>query len=77
MAGSGTDQLRDADDIVLRVEQLVMEFPAGRHQVVHAVSDLSFDVRRGETLGIVGESGCVNRLRPGRLFSSLAQPPDG
>ena len=45
MAGSGTDQLRDADDIVLRVEQLVMEFPAGRHQVVHAVSDLSFDVR--------------------------------
>ena len=58
MAGSGTAHLRGHDDVVLRVENLVMEFPAGRHQVVHAVSDVSFDIRRGETLGIVGESGC-------------------
>ena len=42
MAGSGTEHLRDGDDIVLRVEQLVMEFPAGRHQVVHAVSCLLY-----------------------------------
>ena len=57
MAGSGTAHLRN-DDTVLRVEHLVMEFPARRGQVVHAVSDLSFDLLRGETLGIVGESGC-------------------
>ena len=76
MAGSGTDQLRDADDIVLRVEQLVMEFPAGRHQVVHAVSDLSFDVRRGETLGIVGESGC-GKSTTARTIVQLPRPTSG
>ncbi|HEX4902899.1 MAG TPA: oligopeptide/dipeptide ABC transporter ATP-binding protein [Acidimicrobiales bacterium] len=58
MAGSGTAHLRDRDDIVLRVEDLTVEFPAGRGRKVHAVSGVSFDVARGETLGIVGESGC-------------------
>jgi peptide/nickel transport system ATP-binding protein len=58
MAGSGTAHLRDRDDIVLRVEDLVVEFPAGRGRKVHAVSGISFDVAEGETLGIVGESGC-------------------
>ncbi|WP_436795928.1 ABC transporter ATP-binding protein [Actinospongicola halichondriae] len=58
MAGSGTAHLRDSDDIVLRVENLTVEFPAGRGRTVHAVTDVSFDVAKGETLGIVGESGC-------------------
>ena len=59
MAGSGRAHLRDdRDDIVLRVEDLVVEFPAGRGRKVHAVSGVSFDVAAGETLGIVGESGC-------------------
>ncbi|MDZ7673448.1 MAG: oligopeptide/dipeptide ABC transporter ATP-binding protein [Acidimicrobiales bacterium] len=44
--------------MVLRVEDLVVEFPAGRGRTVHAVSGVSFDVVRGETLGLVGESGC-------------------
>lgn len=58
MAGSGTAHLRDSDDIVLRVEDLTVEFPAGRGRTVHAVTGVSFDVAKGETLGIVGESGC-------------------
>jgi oligopeptide/dipeptide ABC transporter ATP-binding protein len=59
MAGSGTAHLRDEDaDLVLRVEHLVVEFPVGRFGTVHAVSDVSFDLANGETLGIVGESGC-------------------
>lgn len=59
MAGTGHAHLRpDADDILLRVADLVVEFPAGRGQVVHAVSGVSVDIARGETLGVVGESGC-------------------
>jgi oligopeptide/dipeptide ABC transporter ATP-binding protein len=59
MAGSGTAHLRDGrEDLVLRVEHLVVEFPAGRMGTVYAVSDVSFDLANGETLGIVGESGC-------------------
>jgi peptide/nickel transport system ATP-binding protein len=58
MAGSGTAALRPRDDILLTVEHLVVEFPVGRRGRVRAVSDVSFDVARGETLGLVGESGC-------------------
>jgi len=58
MAGSGTAALRQRDDIVLAVENLVVEFRGRRGATVQAVSDVSFDVARGETLGLVGESGC-------------------
>ena len=59
MAGIGDAHLRPADDALLRVENLVVEFPAGRRgQKVHAVTDVSLDVMEGETLGLVGESGC-------------------
>ena len=48
MAGTGKAHLRDADDVLLRVEDLVVEFPVGRTGlVVNAVSGISLDVRRG------------------------------
>ena len=53
MAGTGNAHLRDGD-AVLRVEDLVVEFPLGRKGTVSAVAGISFDVLRGETLGIVG-----------------------
>jgi peptide/nickel transport system ATP-binding protein len=79
MAGSGTAHLRDADagaDVLLRVEHLVVEFPAGGHRKVHAVSDVSFDVLRGETLGLVGESGC-GKSTTGRAVMQLPRPTSG
>jgi peptide/nickel transport system ATP-binding protein len=76
MAGSGTAQLRDRDDVLLRVEHLEVEFPAGRGQKVHAVSDVSFDVVEGETLGLVGESGC-GKSTTGRAIMQLPPPTRG
>lgn len=58
MAGTGHAPLRDDPNVLLTVTDLEVEFPVGRNAVVHAVSGISFDVAEGETLGIVGESGC-------------------
>ena len=76
MAGSGTAHLRTSDDVLLRVEDLVVEFPAKGGQKVHAVSGISFDVCRGETLGLVGESGC-GKSTTGRAVMQLPPPTSG
>ncbi|WP_051516042.1 ABC transporter ATP-binding protein [Candidatus Blastococcus massiliensis] len=76
MAGTGTAHLRDSDDIVLRVEGLVVEFPLERGQKVHAVSGISFDIAKGETLGLVGESGC-GKSTTGRAIMQAPRPTGG
>jgi peptide/nickel transport system ATP-binding protein len=75
MAGTGKAHLRDGD-IVLRVDELVVEFPMGRHSTVSAVAGISFDVLRGETLGIVGESGC-GKSTTGRAIMQITAPTSG
>lgn len=68
-------QLRERDDIVLRIEHLSVNFTVGR-QTVQAVTDVSFDVARGETLGLVGESGC-GKSTVGRAIMQLPPPSAG
>jgi peptide/nickel transport system ATP-binding protein len=74
MAGDGSAHLRE--DVLLSVEDLVVEYPAGGRRKVHAVSGVSFDVRRGETLGLVGESGC-GKSTTGRAIMMLRRPTSG
>ncbi|MCU1365525.1 MAG: transporter protein ATP-binding protein [Ilumatobacteraceae bacterium] len=77
MAGTGTAHLRNAADTLLRVENLVVEFPVGRTGLkVNAVSGISLDVLRGETLGLVGESGC-GKSTTGRAIMQLPRPTSG
>jgi peptide/nickel transport system ATP-binding protein len=76
MAGSGTASLRDKEQALLRVEDLVVEFSAPKGQKVHAVSGVSFDLYEGETLGIVGESGC-GKSTTGRAVLQLPPPTAG
>ena len=69
-------------DVLLRVEDLKMHFPIYRgvfqRQVgaVRAVDGVSFDVMRGETLGLVGESGC-GKSTTGRTILQLYKPTSG
>ena len=76
MAGSGKAHLRNNENVILRVEDLTMEFPAGRKKVVRAVSGISFDIERGETLAIVGESGC-GKSTLGKAILQLPKPNSG
>jgi len=77
MAGTGTAHLRTDDTPLLRVEDLVVEFPVGRTGLrVHAVSNVSIDVMQGETLGLVGESGC-GKSTTGKAIMQLPRPNSG
>lgn len=69
-------------EVLLKVVDLKMHFPIYRgvfqRQVgaVHAVDGVSFDVKRGETLGLVGESGC-GKSTTGRTILQLYKPTAG
>ncbi len=77
MAGTGKAHLRNSGDVLLRVEDLLVEFPVGRTGLkVNAVSGISLDVLRGETLGLVGESGC-GKSTTGRAIMQLRRPEGG
>ncbi len=76
MAGSGKAHLRPDSETLLRVEDLTVEFPAPGGRTVHAVSGISFDISSGETLGLVGESGC-GKSTTGRAILQLPKPTSG
>lgn len=76
------NQEHTAGDIVLKVENLKVYFPGKKRlfgksgDVFKAVDDVSFDVKQGETLGLVGESGC-GKTTLGRAILQLVPATSG
>ncbi|MEU6229812.1 dipeptide ABC transporter ATP-binding protein [Streptomyces sp. NPDC047042] len=72
----------DEREVLLKVEGLVKHFPIKKgilqRQVaaVKAVDGIDFEVRKGETLGVVGESGC-GKSTMGRVITRLQEPTGG
>src|ERR1700716_213379 len=65
------------DNELVRVRGLVKHFPVeGSDDVVRAVDGVSFEILRGETLGLVGESGC-GKSTAGRCLLRLIEPTQG
>jgi oligopeptide/dipeptide ABC transporter ATP-binding protein len=62
------------DSTLLSIENLTVEFRTS-NGVVHAVNGVSYDVRRGETLAVVGESGCGKSVTAMAILGLLPKPP--
>jgi oligopeptide transport system ATP-binding protein len=61
---------------LLEVKNLKQHFKTGRHSVVKAVDGITFDIYKGETFGLVGESGC-GKSTTGRTIIRLYDATDG
>lgn len=61
---------------LVQVKHLCKYFKVGRHAELKAVDDVSFDIYKGETVGLVGESGC-GKSTTGRCMIRLYEPTKG
>ena len=68
--------MANGDNVILEVKNLKKYFKIGNKDILKAVDDVSFAIKEGETLGLVGESGC-GKTTCGRTVIGLYDKTDG
>lgn len=68
--------MKHVGEPLMRVENLSKYFTISRQEILKAVDQVSFDIYRGETVGLVGESGC-GKSTTGRCLVRLYEPTQG
>ncbi|MEG0774953.1 oligopeptide/dipeptide ABC transporter ATP-binding protein [Clostridium sp.] len=70
------ENVNEKKDVLIEVRNLKKYFQVGKNATLKAVDDVSFDILKGETLGLVGESGC-GKTTCGRTVMGLYEATDG
>ncbi|SKC84910.1 ABC transporter ATP-binding protein [Maledivibacter halophilus] len=68
--------MKQADNVLIQVKDLKKYFKVGRKAVLKAVDGVTFDIKKGETIGLVGESGC-GKTTCGRTVMGLYKATGG
>ncbi|MCD8843451.1 ABC transporter ATP-binding protein [Staphylococcus gallinarum] len=68
--------MKQNNEVLLQVKNLKQYFNEGKHNEVRAIENISFDIYKGETFGLVGESGC-GKSTTGKAIIKLNDITDG
>ncbi|MCD8149013.1 MAG: ABC transporter ATP-binding protein [Clostridiales bacterium] len=68
--------MSDTHELILEAKHITKKYPASNHRTLTANNDVSLNIYKGQTLGIVGESGCGKSTFM-RMVVSLEQPTEG
>ena len=63
-------------DVILEIENVTKKYAVDKHNDLIAVNDVSFSMKRGECVGLVGESGC-GKSTMARLITGMQKPSEG
>src|SRR5512139_2836688 len=73
MDGNMNENVKEKSGLLVEIKDLHVEFDV-RAGIVKAVDGLNFDIRRGQTMGVIGESGCGKSMTARAILHMIPKP---